>query len=161
MTHAELVERAARWLTKTQRCPVVVTEIVTLSVTGESPDAIGWHHGFSHLVECKASRSDFLADRKKPFRVDPAQGMGDYRWYMTRPGLLSPDELPDGWGLLEVNQKQVRVVRESIRYGAPPFVGNGGEEKRILLSIIRRQRGEYTMPTTRTTIHVEPESEAA
>lgn len=156
MTHDELVTRAARWLAKTRRCPVVVTEIVTASSTGEIPDAIGWEGGRSHLVECKVSRSDFLADRKKSFRIMPDLGLGDYRWYMTPPGLVTPDELPDGWGLLEVHPEQVRVLRESgSRWGAPPFVGNGREAQRILLSVIRRSRGQYKLPTKRTTIAIE------
>jgi len=159
MTHADLVERAARWLAKTKGCAVVATEIAT---TSESPDAIGWRAGYSHLVECKASRADFLADRNKPFRIVPETGLGDYRWYMTPPGLVSPDELPDGWGLLEVHPEQVRVIRQSgSRYGPPPFAGNARGAQRILVSIIRRERGHYTLPTKRTTITVADESEAA
>jgi hypothetical protein len=164
MTHAELVQRAARWLAKTKRCAVVATEIATSSATGESPDAIGWWGGWSHLVECKASRSDFLADKRKPFRIDPAQGLGDYRWYMAPPGLISPEELPAGWGLLEVHANQVRMVRKSCHpgcEGAPPFEGNNREERRILLSIIRRGRGDYTLPTKRTTIAVDESADAA
>ena len=67
-SHEQLVERAGRWLRGTMRCNVVLLEPGYGSV-GEIPDAIGWtSDGVSIVVECKASRSDFLADRNKPAR---------------------------------------------------------------------------------------------
>jgi hypothetical protein len=79
----------------------------------EIPDAIGWRSYESYLVECKTSRADFLADLKKPHRVNPDWGMGDRRYYMTPPDLVQPDELPEHWGLLWAYPKIVRVKRDS------------------------------------------------
>lgn len=107
MTHAELVLRAARWLRNTKGCGVVLTE---RGVDHEHPDAIGWRGAWSILVECKTSRSDFLADAKKPHRIESDLGMGQERYYMTVPFLLDPLELPAGWGLLEVLERRVRVA---------------------------------------------------
>lgn len=85
----------------------------------ESPDAIGWkNHGWSILVECKVSRADFLADLKKPHRVNPDGGMGQTRYFLTPPGLLKVDELPATWGLLEVRGRFVRVVHEPEKRGS-------------------------------------------
>lgn len=79
----------------------------------------------SLLVECKASRTDFLSDAVKPSRentggenpgkagelpsskraVKPPRktaGLGAYRFYMAPTSLLAPEELPEGWGLLEL-----------------------------------------------------------
>jgi hypothetical protein len=81
----------------------------------EFPDAIGWRSYESYLVECKVSRADFLADLKKPHRVNPDWGMGDRRYYMTPPELVQPDEVPDLWGLLWVYPKIVRVKRSPYR----------------------------------------------
>jgi hypothetical protein len=72
--------------------------------TGEIPDAIGfslshWESGAT-VIEVKVSRSDFLADRKKPHRQ--AGGMGRWRYYMAPVGLIALGELPAGWGLIEV-----------------------------------------------------------
>lgn len=64
ISHAQLVTVAARWLGR--RCSVVLTELQT---SGEAPDAIGWSHRQSTLVECKVSRSDFLSDRRKQFMI--------------------------------------------------------------------------------------------
>ncbi len=109
MTHAELVARAAKWL-RSQGCGTVVAH--KLPVTGfEEPDAIGWwSHGRSLLVECKASRADFLRDADKPFRRHPGLGMGARRVYMTPPGIIHEGELPAGWGLVEVSGRTAKVT---------------------------------------------------
>ena len=86
MTHAQLVERAVRWL-RAYRCGVVLSE--QACVSGEMPDAIGWKQAcHSVLVECKVTRADFLADRAKPFRLKPEKGVGSERFYLTPPGLV-------------------------------------------------------------------------
>ena len=68
----------------------------------ERVDAILYNSGASFLIETKISRSDFLADAKKPFRVDPSKGVGTYRYYACPEGLISVDELPEKWGLIYV-----------------------------------------------------------
>ena len=104
MTHAKLVKHAEKWLLNTKGCAFVLTELVTS--VGETPDAIGFRDmGVSMLVECKATRSDFLVDGKKYQRREPAAGMGSYRFYMCPEGLIKPEELPEGWGLVYVNEK--------------------------------------------------------
>ena len=111
MTHAELVERAVRWLRNTQRCGLVLSEFVSSSP--EIPDAIGWKsHPMSILVECKTSVSDFYADKKKPGRIAETRGagIGRLRYYMTPPGLLSVGMIErqrPGWGLVEVTGRVV------------------------------------------------------
>ncbi|MFZ1009626.1 MAG: hypothetical protein WAN65_22495 [Candidatus Sulfotelmatobacter sp.] len=99
MTHPQLVAKAVYWLRR-YRCGVVLSEQACAS--GEMPDAIGWKRAcHSVLVECKVTRSDFLADRAKPFRLKPGQGVGCERFYLVPAGLLRREELPVGWGLLE------------------------------------------------------------
>lgn len=104
LTHSELVKIAKRWLRNTEKCSVVISEMA--SMAGEEPDAIGWKHGFSTMVECKATRDDFRKDKKKISRVvtDPTInfGMGTFRYYMAPEGLIKEEELPRSWGLLEV-----------------------------------------------------------
>src|SRR5579864_6290509 len=111
MTHTQLVEKAARWL-RHYRCGVVLSE--QACVSGEMPDAIGWKRAcHSVLVECKVTRADFLADRAKPFRLKPEQGVGSERFYLTSVGLVRVEELPAGWGLLEVRGRGVEMVHPS------------------------------------------------
>ena len=113
MTHAQLVEQAVRWL-RAYRCGVVLSE--QACVSGEMPDAIGWKRAsHSVLVECKVTRADFLADRGKPFRQKPEQGVGCERFYLTPPALVKPEELPAGWGLLEFRRGRIEVVQASAK----------------------------------------------
>ena len=113
MTHSQLVEKAVRWL-RHYRCGVVLSEQACAS--GEMPDAIGWKRAcHSVLVECKVTRGDFLADRAKPFRVKSEQGVGSERFYLTPQALVRPEELPAGWGLLEVRGRRVEMVQASSR----------------------------------------------
>lgn len=108
LSHAELCEIAVRWLRRTVGCGCVISEMV--SFAPETPDAIGWKSGYSYLVEAKTSRSDFFADKKKHFRMQPHLGMGMWRYFITEPGLIKPEELPTRWGLLETTGKRVKVV---------------------------------------------------
>ena len=108
MTHEKLVKAAVAWLRK-YGCGVVLSEQSCAS--GETPDAIGWKRAcHSVVVECKISRADFLADREKPFRLKPEKGMGSERFYLAAAGLIAADELPAGWGLLELRGREVVQV---------------------------------------------------
>jgi hypothetical protein len=111
VNHALLVRDAVAWLRR-YRCGVVLSEQACIS--GEMPDAIGWKRAcHSVLVECKVSRSDFLADRAKPFRQKAELGVGCERFYLVPRGLVRPDELPLGWGLLELHNRHIEMMRPS------------------------------------------------
>lgn len=113
MTHAHLVEKAVHWLRR-YRCGVVLSE--QACVSGEMPDAIGWKQAcHSVLVECKVTRADFLADRVKPFRQKPEKGVGSERFYLTPTGLIKPEELPVGWGLLELRRSRIEMREPSAK----------------------------------------------
>jgi hypothetical protein len=103
MTHAQLVDAAHKWILKETRCGVAFKEAKTLQ-PGEEPDVIGFGtYGLSIVVECKASRADFLADAKKPFRMAPETGMGQKRYYCCPEKLLTIEDMPRLWGLIYVN----------------------------------------------------------
>ena len=111
MTHAKLVARAVAWLRR-YGCGVVLSEQSCSS--GETPDAIGWKRAcHSVVVECKISRSDFLADRDKRFRREPEAAMGCERYYLSPSGLIKADELPAGWGLLEIRGREIEQTAPS------------------------------------------------
>lgn len=106
MNHRKLIEIGRRELAR-RGCVIILTEIGAAQAE-EQPDVIGWDaHGQSILIECKASRADFLADRKKLFRIHPDMGMGVKRFYLTPPGIIAKEEVPDGWGLMEVQGKKI------------------------------------------------------
>ncbi len=129
-SHDQLVDLARQWLMR-QGCQIVITEMTTEAM--EEADAIGWSSGWSRLVECKVSRSDFRADRQKPFRRMPDWGMGEERYYLVPDGLIAVDEVPPGWGLLEVFKG--RVFK---RLASKHFEADCRRELLLLTSAIRR-----------------------
>jgi len=113
VTHEKLVTLAVAWL-RQYRCGVVLSEQACAS--GEMPDAIGWKKRcHSVLVECKTSRADFLADRTKPWRLQPETGVGAERYYLAPSALIGVLELPTGWGLLEVAGRKITTAKRSAR----------------------------------------------
>lgn len=138
MNHDELCRRAGKWLLHRYRCEVVLVEPRSLR-TMEQPDAIGWKgNGWSVLVECKTSRADFKADAKKVFRRCPDIGLGQERWYLTPKGLLKPDEVPEGWGLVEVCGKVLKVVVPAPK--APLASERSARELGLLMSALQSER---------------------
>jgi hypothetical protein len=147
MTHADLIQHGRRWLATPWRsaapeghgkCSLILSELVCACHSGEVPDVIGWYMGNAILIECKTSRDDFRADAKKFFRQFPEQGAGKQRYYLCTEGLLTVDDLPDQWGLLEVTPSgKITVTRAS-----GVFASNRDTEVRLLLSVIRRGGGE-------------------
>lgn len=131
-THRELCEIAERWLLGSQRCRVAIAEPNCI-IVNEMPDAIGFKGCWSILVEAKTSRADFLADAKKPFRVNPQEGMCDYRYYICEPGVIIENDLPERWGLLHVLPGgKVKKIRPSARFHAV----NRAEEIKLLAACI-------------------------
>jgi len=173
LSHSELVEFGRIYLLNNtpakgniacSKCSIVVTEVTSYTSSGEAPDVLGFAgNSRSVLLEAKASRSDFLADRKKHFRHIHENGVGNFRLYIAPKGLIKPEELPEKWGLLEVDsQRRIKRVVDAIYQEACVR-----DEKAILLSVLRRigqnpPKGVsircYTYETkNRTTLTIESE----
>jgi len=112
-THKNLTEIAVKWLKRSHSqggpgCHVAVSECRS-GWSDEIPDAIGFRaagkNDGSVIVEVKVSRSDFLADVKKPHRNGSVKGLGNWRYYLCPEGIIKPDEILDNWGLLYVNNR--------------------------------------------------------
>lgn len=129
--HKELVDRACQWLRSRAKCYVVLADDQNRGGSGECPDAIGWRYGRSILVECKASLSDFQADRKKPWRQADHLGMGEQRWFMMPIGLatVAMSFMPPKWGLLGVNGRRAEIL-----VAAQPFDAYA-KDMELLLSV--------------------------
>lgn len=111
--HRRLCIRAASWLRSNGHCVALVEPV---SVIREVPDVIGWKGGISTLIEVKVSRTDFGIDQLKISRRTPGFGVGQYRYYLTPEGMVSPDEMPEGWGLFyEIGQSVREIVRAQRR----------------------------------------------
>lgn len=123
--HKELCEIGAKFLKRSESgnghgCHFAVIEPACY---GENPDVFGIRHGTEGtyefngvtyptgydvgtvVLEAKTSRSDFLADRKKPHRMQPETGIGKWRYFICPTDVIKPTELPEKWGLIYVNSR--------------------------------------------------------
>jgi hypothetical protein len=110
----------------------VAVELVT--ATPETPDVFGWNYWTTVLIEVKVSRSDFSADAKKPFRQNPEEGMGEFRYYCCPEGMLSVDDVPQDWGLLWFDGKNIVEMKKAERQKS-----DGVAERTLITSVMRRE----------------------
>lgn len=148
LTHDELCLKAEKFLKSNGFGVVFHDKFKAYTAHGEQPDCLGFRSGVSCLIECKTSRADFLADRKKRFRIDPQKGMGDWRFMLTPKGLITVNELPAGWGLLETDGRRVYKTHgfpPNTMWSESPFTGHKVSELGMMYSALRRMviRGHF------------------
>lgn len=139
MIHKDLVELAENWLkdSKTEKdIPFLQTCGAVIAKSGssakEQPYAIGFTFSTSILIEAKLNDSDLGADKRKTLHIDRDK-LGDYRFYIAPKGLVSADNIPNKYGLLEVDGSRVNIVKE------PEYIGAQKEsEVALLASVVRR-----------------------
>lgn len=139
--HDDLCKRAVKFLNNNGFKVAFDDTFCGVTQTNEQPDAIGFRNGVSCLVEVKVSRSDFLADKKKHFRVNPETGMGDWRFFLCPKDLIKPEEIPEGWGLLYWTGKVIRKVKgfpANTQWHKKPFNSNKQAECDFMYSALRR-----------------------
>ncbi|MCK5612117.1 hypothetical protein KAR91_60155 [Candidatus Pacearchaeota archaeon] len=100
---------------------------------------MGFRSGISILVEAKTSRADFHADKKKIFRRNPSLGVGAFRFFLCPAGIIKPEDLPEKWGLLWVNEKG--NIRQKI--GPKGNIWNANGQKFFFSD--RNIKGEWSM----------------
>lgn len=64
-------------------------------------------HGF----ELKASRSDWLRELKNPAKAEAIAAYCDRWWIVAMPACVKTEELPVGWGLLELKANGLATVK--------------------------------------------------
>jgi len=106
LNHNELCELGAKWIRAIGSYRFVDTEIH--APIGQIPDVIGLGFHKSIMVECKTSRSDFFADRKKN---NHGSTTGYHRFYLCPPDIIKPDDLEEGYGLLYAYGKMVKDIK--------------------------------------------------
>jgi hypothetical protein len=130
VTHANLVALGVRWLSR--QSSTVFYEFAASAK--ECPDIIGWSSGFSTMIECKATRADFLRDSQKTARRNPKSGMGQRRYYLCPPEIIKVEDVPKKWGLLWVEKGRVVVKKEARGHPERSLIA----ELRFLNSMLRR-----------------------
>lgn len=73
-------------------------------------------HGF----EFKVYRNDWLRELQNPAKAEPVAQYCDYWWLVTGPGIVKDGELPDTWGLMEVQEGKLVTVKPAPQKDAVP-----------------------------------------
>ena len=139
--HYNLCLEGAKWLKRKKNAERFETPwkyiAVELCVYGcENPDIWAFNGWSTIVVEVKTSRSDFKNDKKKWWRMPGHEQCiaGNYRYYLVPKGLLKPDDLPEGVGLLEYDGKNIERTIKAAR----KTVSNHADGI-IMASILRRE----------------------
>lgn len=103
-------------------------------MTAEDPDIYATNGEISSVIEVKTSHSDFLADQKKVARKETKYAVGDFRYYLCPEGVISKDELPNGWGLLYFDGRRISKVVQATYQPS-----NKKWDLMLLTSILRRE----------------------
>lgn len=61
--------------------------------------------------EVKVSRSDFLNEIKDPLKRKPSEEFASECYFVVPTGLVKPDEVPEGWGLMTAGDGGLRTVK--------------------------------------------------
>lgn len=157
LSHKELVKLGARWISQ-EICRYGWHILTEVGYRNENPDVFAFSKYQSVLIECKASRSDFLADKKKPFRKDPQLGIGMMRYYLCNKGIVTPEEIPDGWQLLVAYDKDTILLPDDY---VPPMlhderfcfdVRNATAEIELMWSWLYRKQHDCLPVIEKTTV---------
>ena len=73
-----------------------------------------------HGYEVKCSRSDWLRELAQPWKAAAFTRWVDYFWVVAPPGVVK-DDLPAGWGLLEVRRRGLVAVVKAQRLAPEPL----------------------------------------
>ena len=135
MNHKDLVEHAKFWLQTNKKCNPVFTEKGCGSFS-EMPDVLGFTAQKTIVMECKTSRSDLMADKKKPFRE--SGGLGNFRYYFMPKELYEQCKDYDfnGWGIVTILKEKGIKVRQVRGLDSMEFKSNLEHERNFLRSRI-------------------------
>lgn len=84
-------------------------------------------------VEVKVSRRDWKNELKNPEKSTAIQDFCDYWWIAAPPLVIEPSEIPEAWGLLEVQGDRVKTIKEAPKLLAKPLAQG------FVASILRNQ----------------------
>lgn len=142
MTHKEIVGKVAKWLKRHKQniavpnCTLILKELVSLNHSGEVPDVLGFNCWSSVMIEVKCSRKDFIRDQRKRHKKH-SEGAGEFKFYCCPERLLTPMQMPDGYGLLWIDDKgKISIMKEAKRHKNADM----RTERSMLLSYIRRMK---------------------
>ena len=71
--------------------------------------------------EIKVSRSDWLSEMRNPAKAEAIARFCAYWWIATPAGIVKDGELPEGWGLYEVQTNGLRCVKQAPKLEPQPI----------------------------------------
>lgn len=101
--------------------------------------------------EIKVARSDWLSEMRNPAKAEAIARFCSYWWIVTPPGIVKDGELPEGWGLYEVQTNGLRCVKQAPRLDAQPI------DMPFLAALLRRA-DEHAKATVREAVAKETET---
>lgn len=96
------------------------------------------------VIEVKVSRSDWLRELRQPKKTAAALTVADRFWIAAPTGIVKPEELGVGWGLIEVSGRSARtkVGAQRIEHRAPvDRDGRGLINRGFLVGLLRSAHG--------------------
>lgn len=84
-----------------------------------------------HGHEVKVSRSDWLTELRDPSKADEFKRYMDRWWLVVPDRSIVRDDLPDGWGLMDVSAGRLRVVVQAPKLDPLPV------PKHLLATMLR------------------------
>jgi len=74
-------------------------------------------HGF----EVKVSRSDWLTELKDPEKAEAFKPYCDHWWLAVPDATIVRDDLPEGWGLLDLSRGGLRISKQAPKLARQPM----------------------------------------
>ena len=71
--------------------------------------------------EIKTSRGDFLKEIKDPSKREFGMSISNHFYFITPPGLIATEEVPEGCGLVELSEKGKLITKVQARKRFPNF----------------------------------------
>ncbi|WP_026690144.1 hypothetical protein [Alteribacter aurantiacus] len=111
--HAHIKKQALYWLKEkvVDLCASEVKLFVKRKKLKADAMGINIRKRESRIIEVKVSRSDFLRDNvlRTPYGY---HDIADYAYIMTPKELIDPSEVPEGYGLLEIDEYDHVIVKK-------------------------------------------------
>ncbi|SDN21256.1 hypothetical protein [Alkalicoccus daliensis] len=120
-THQHLKHQALLWL-KAKMTDLCATEVkFVVQRRKRTADAVGINmkRKEARIVEVKASRSDFLRDEVLQGELG-YDAVAAYAYILTPAGLLKKEEVPERYGLLEIDEyDNIKVIKRPVKNKKP------------------------------------------
>ncbi|WP_321336502.1 hypothetical protein [Breoghania sp.] len=92
--------------------------------------------GFAiHGFEIKVTRADFIHEMKDITKAKAISKYCDFWWLAAPVGMVSVDEVPASWGLMELRKDGLKIKKQAPQAEAPEVMNRG-----IIASILRESR---------------------